>query len=98
MFETESLEKVHVDDRGTGRDHHVNHLVAHHVNIHLHTAGGASGSCKRKNIGAIVLTAHHGKNVGSTGGVTTGERHSTHSIDKLGGIILLNVDVFDGFF
>ena len=98
VFESESLEEVHIDDGGAGRNHHVNHLVLHHIHINLHTASGAGGASESEDVGAVVFFAHHRQDVGGTSGVAAGERHAAHGVDKLGGVVLLDVDVFDGFF
>ena len=98
VFESQSLQEVHVDDGGTGGDHHVDHLVAHHVDIHLHAAGGTGGASYGEDVGAVFLFAHHGEDIGGTGGVATGERHAAHGVNQLGGVVLLDVDVFDGLF
>ena len=98
MFEAQSLEKVHIDDGGAGRDDHIDHLVTDHVHIHLHTSGGRGRAGDGEDVGAILLGTHFHEDVSSTGGVARCERHVTHGIDKLCRVVFLDVDVLDGFF
>ena len=94
----EGLEEVHVDDAGASADDGVDHLVAHHVDVHLHATGGGGGTGDGEDVGAVLLGDHLAEDVGGAGGVAAGETHVTHGIDKLGAVVLLDVNVLDGFF
>ena len=94
----EGLEEVHVDDGGAGGDDSVDHLVAHHVDVHLHAAGSAGGAGDGEDVGAVLLGQHLAEDVGGAGGVAAGEAHVAHGVDELGAVILLDVNVLDGFF
>ena len=98
VLETQGLEKVHINNRRTGRDNHVNHLVAHHIYINLHTAGSRCRACNRQDVSAFLFGTHLHQYVGSTCSVTAGERHTAHSVDDFGRVILLDVNVLYGFF
>ena len=98
VFEAEGFEEVHVDDGGAGGDDHVDHFVANHVDIDLHAACRTGGAGDGENVGAVFLFAHHGEDIGGTGSVAAGEGHAAHGVDELGGVVFLNVDVFDGLF
>ena len=98
VFVTQGLEEVHVDDAGTSADDGVDHLVAHHVDIHLHASGSAGRTGDGEDVGAVLLGDHLAEDVGGAGGVAAGETHVTHGVDKLGAVVLLDVNVLDGFF
>ena len=93
----ERLKEVHIDDGGAGGDHGVDHLVAHHVDVHLHASGGGGGAGQGEDVGAVLLGQHLAEDVGGTGGVAAGEAHVAHGVDKLSAVVLLDVNVFDGF-
>ena len=73
VFETERFKQVHVDDGRSGGDHDVNHLVAHHVDIHLHAAGGAGASGDGEDVRAFLFRHHLHEDVGCPGGVAGSE-------------------------
>jgi hypothetical protein len=96
VLEAQGFEEVHVDDRGAGGDHGVDHAELHHVAVDVHAAAGRGRTGQDQPRRAGLVFQGHVEDVGRAGGVARGERHLAHGIDDRARVEAGDVDVLDG--
>jgi len=69
-----------------------------HIDVDLHTSGGARASGYAEDDGAFFIVYHCVKYVCGSGGIACSERHFPHRFDYACGVEGLYVDMFYGFF
>ena len=95
VFEPQRFKEVHVDDRGAGGDHHIDHAKPDHVAIDMHAAARRGRARQGQPRGAVLVLDGHGEDVRRPGRVAAGKAHLAHGIDNGSGVIGRNVDMLD---
>ena len=93
---SQRLEEVLVDHVGPGRNHGIDHVVAHQVDKNLFQSGADQRSGEAENHSAILVAQHALVDGSRPGKVTGAVGHGLHGIHQRHDIVLLDVDVLDG--
>jgi hypothetical protein len=96
VFVAKRFEEIHVDDRGSGGDDRVHHIVAHEVRIEVHAAARRGRAGNDEDDRAVLVLKHHVVDVRGSAKVARCEAHLPHRVDDRAGVETLDVDMLDG--